>query len=104
MNILGWIILVGVTVLCIVQYLYYTKLEEVLKRVINAVVREDGFPCGSDGKASAYNAGDPGSVHGSGRSPGEGNDKPLQNACLENPMDRGVGGLQSMSSQRVGHD
>ena len=44
MNILGWIILIGATVLCIVQYLYYTKLEEVLKRVINAMVREDGFP------------------------------------------------------------
>ena len=90
MNILGWIILVGVTVLCIVQYLYYTKLEEVLKRVINAVVREDGFPCGSDGKASAYNAGDPGSVHGSGRSPGEGNGNIFQYSCLENPMDRGA--------------
>ena len=38
MNILGWIILVGATVLCIVQYLYYTELEEVLKRVINAML------------------------------------------------------------------
>ena len=46
------------------------------------------FPGGSDGKASAYNVGDPGSVPGSGRSPGEGNGNPLQNPCLENPMDR----------------
>ena len=46
-----------------------------------------GFPGGSDGKASAYNAGDPGSIPGSGRSPGEGNGNPLQYACLENPMD-----------------
>ena len=35
------------------------------------------------------NAGDPGSIPGSGRSPGEGNDNPLQYSCLENPMDRG---------------
>ena len=35
------------------------------------------FPGGSDGKASAYNAGDPGSIPGSGRSPGEGNGNPL---------------------------
>ena len=45
-----------------------------------------GFPCGSDGKASAYNEGDPGSIHGSGSSPGEGNGNPLQYSCLENPM------------------
>ena len=41
----------------------------------------------SDGKASAYNAGDPGSIPGSGRSPGEGNVNPLQYSCLENPID-----------------
>ena len=46
------------------------------------------FPGSSDGKASAYNAGDPGSNPGSGRSPGEGNGNPLQYSCLENPMDR----------------
>ena len=45
------------------------------------------FPSGSDGKASVYNAGDPGSILGSGRSPGEGNGNPLQYYCLENPMD-----------------
>ena len=38
-------------------------------------------------KASAYNAGDPGSIPGPGRSPGEGNGNPLQYSCLENPMD-----------------
>ena len=48
------------------------------------------FPGGSDGKASAYNAGDLGSVPGSGRSPGEGNGNPLQYSCLENPMDGGA--------------
>ena len=49
-----------------------------------------GFPGGSDGKASAYNMGDPGSIPGSGRSPGEGNGNPLQYSCLENPMDAGA--------------
>ena len=47
------------------------------------------FPGGSDGKASAYSVGDPGSIPGSERSPGEGNGNPLQYSCLENPMDRG---------------
>ena len=41
-------------------------------------------------KESACNAGDPGSIPGSGRSPGEGNGNPLQYSCLENPMDRGA--------------
>ena len=45
------------------------------------------FPGGSDGKASAYNAGDSGSIPGSGRSPGGGNGNPLQYSCLENSMD-----------------
>ena len=48
------------------------------------------FPGGSDGKASAYNMGDLGSIPGSGRSSGEGNGNPLQYSCLENPMDRGA--------------
>ena len=41
-------------------------------------------------KASASNAGDPGSIPGLGRSPGEGNGNPLQYSCLENPMDGGA--------------
>ena len=51
-----------------------------------------GFPGGSDGKMSAYNAGDPGSIPGSGRALGEENGNPLQYSCLENPMDRGAWG------------
>ena len=51
------------------------------------VFRGLGFPGGSEGKVSAYNMGDPGSIPGSGRSPGEGNGNPLQYSCLENPMD-----------------
>ena len=49
-----------------------------------------GFPGGSDGKESAYNAGDLGLIPGSGRSPGEGNDYPLQYSYQENPMNRGA--------------
>ena len=61
------------------------------------------FSGDSDGKASAYNVGDPASVPGSGRSLGEGNGNPLQYSCLENPVDGGAW-LQSMESQTVGHD
>ena len=79
------------------------------------------FPGGSDGKASAYNAGDPGSIPGSGRSPGEGNGTPLQYSRLEDLLEKAMaphsstlawkipwteepGRLQSMGSLRVGHD
>ena len=48
------------------------------------------FLGGSAGKVSAYNAGDAGSIPGSGRHPGEGNGNPLQCSCLGNPMDRGA--------------
>ena len=47
----------------------------------------EGPPGGSDGKTSACNVGDPGSVPGLGISPGEGNGNPLQYSCLENTMD-----------------
>ena len=49
-----------------------------------------GFPGGLEVKASTCNAGDLGSIPGSGRSPGEGNGNPLQYSCLENPMDGGA--------------
>ena len=45
---------------------------------------------GSDGKESACNVGDLGLIPGLGRTPGEGNGNPLQNSCLENPMDGGA--------------
>ena len=48
-----------------------------------------GFPGDSDSKEPSCNAGDPVSVPGLGRSPGEGNNYALQYSCLENPMDRG---------------
>ena len=49
-----------------------------------------GFPGNSDSKESAYNAAEPGSIPGSGRSPGEGNGNPLPYSCLENSLDRGA--------------
>ena len=49
-----------------------------------------GLRGGSDSKASAYNAGDPDSIPGLWRSPGERNGNPLQYSCLENPMDGGA--------------
>ena len=54
------------------------------------VIRVMGFPGGSDCKESACNAGDPGSIPGLGRSPGEETGCPLQYSCLENSMDRGA--------------
>ena len=58
----------------------------------------------SDGKKSAYNAGDPGSIPGSRRAPGEGNGNPLQYSCWRIPGTEEPGGLQSMGLQRVRHD
>ena len=56
----------------------------------DCVVYNHDFPGSSDGKVSAYNVGDPGSIPGSGRSPGEGNGNPLQYSCRKNPMDGGT--------------
>ena len=58
--------------------------------VIDIFLLSSGFPGGSDVKASAYNVGDPGSIPGLGRSPGDGNGNPLQYSCLENPVDGGI--------------
>ena len=63
-----------------------------------------GLPWWLSGKESAPNAGDLGSIPGSGRSPGEGNDNPLQYSCLENPMDRGAWQATVHGVARVGHD
>ena len=64
--------------------------------LLNKVYRFSVYFGDSDGKESAYNAGDPGSFPGSGRSLGEGNGYQLQYSCLENFMER--------SLHRVGHD
>ena len=63
-----------------------------------------GFPGGSDGKESACNARDPGSIPGLERSAGEGHGSPPQCSCLENPWTEGSCQLQSIQSQRVRHE
>ena len=64
--------------------------EPSLGPFVRALILLMDFPGGSDGKASAYNVGDLGSITGLGWSPGEGNGTPLQYSCLENPMDEGA--------------
>ena len=63
-----------------------------------------GFPCGSVVKNPPANAGDACWIPRSGRSPGEGNDNPLQYSCLGNPMDRGVWWATVHEIPRVRHD
>ena len=63
-----------------------------------------GFPDGSDGKESAHNVGDLGSIPGSGRSPGGGHGNPLQYSSLGNRMDRGAWRATVPGVARVRHD
>ena len=63
-----------------------------------------GFSGGLDSKASTRNAGDPGSIPGLERPPGEGNGNPLQYFAWEIPWTEEPGRLQFMGLQRVGHD
>ena len=57
---------------------------------------------GSDGKESACNVGDPGSIPGLGRSPGGGHGYPLQYSCLENPMDKSLASVHGAPRSRTG--
>ena len=87
-------------------------MEKLLHHIINHqryfffsyLVHIQSFPGGSDSKESCCNAGDPGSIPGLERSPGEGNGTPLQYSCLENPMDGGAWQVTVRGSQRVRHD
>ena len=63
-----------------------------------------GFPGGSVVKNLLANAGNTGSIPGSGRSPGERNGYPLQYSCLENLMDRGAWQATVCGVARIGHD
>ena len=58
-----------------------------------------GFPGSSDSKESACNAGDPGWISWSGRSPGEGNGYPFRYSCLENPMQRNLAGYSQWDAE-----
>ena len=96
-----------------------TNLDSVLKNrditlpikvcKVAAMVFREGFPHSSVHKESACNAGDSGSILGSGRSPGERNGNSLHYSCLENPMDRGawwatvVTNIQSDTTERLSH-
>ena len=80
---------------CCVQYCLLDRKEPGYQSDIFGLSQNYwGFPGGSDGKASAWNAGDLGLIPGLGRSPGEGNGhsskNPLQHSCLENSMDGGA--------------
>ena len=68
------------------KFLYFS--EFLFYVYLNRSYGSQGFPGGSDAKAPACSAGDPGSISESGRSPGEGNGYPLQYSCLENFTDR----------------
>ena len=63
-----------------------------------------GFPGGSDGEESAYNAGDPGSIPGSGRSPGKGNGNPLQHLTWRIPWTEEPCGLQFVGLEKIRHN
>ena len=63
-----------------------------------------GFPGGSVVKNLLVNTEDTDSIPALGRPSGEGNGNPLQYSCLGNTMERGAYGLQSVGSERVGHD
>ena len=65
---------------------------------MRACLSLSGLPDGSDGKESVRNIGDPSLIPELGRSLGQGNGYPIQYSCLENSMDRGAGGLQSLGS------
>ena len=82
----------------------FTRVFPALK-IVPGLIRPkyifEGFPHSSVSKESACSAGDPGSIPGSGRSPGEGNGNPLQFSCLENPWIEEPSRLQSMGSQET---
>ena len=68
-------------------FMMFFKFQSYCQKLDHQYLSLD-FPGSSDSKDSACNAGDPGSIPGSGRFPGEGNGYPLQYSCLKNPTDR----------------
>ena len=88
------------------RWTFVGKLMSLLFNMFSRLVMD--FLGGSDSKASVYNVGDPDSIPGLGRSPGEGNGNPLWYYCLENPMTEEPGRLHwvhcVIGSQRLRHD
>ena len=72
------------------DWLFISPSQRIMSILNTSHQEEKGFPGGSDSKEFSCNAGHPGLIPGSGRSPGEGNGYPLQYSCLENSMDRGT--------------
>ena len=84
----------------------FHSIPKVMHVILELLHVSRGFPGGAVAKNLPANAGDTrvaGFIPGWARSSGEGNDNPLQYSCLEDSMDSGVCGLQSMGSQRVRH-
>ena len=77
---------------------------EILMSVVSEISHNGASFLAAPGKENAWNAGDPGSIPGLGRSPGEENGNPLQYSCLENSMDREVWQAIVHGVARVGHD
>ena len=84
--------------------LSFLRDENVVNENNNICFIEWSFPHNSVSKTSACNTGDLGSNHGSGRSPGEGNDNPFPLFLLENSMNRGAWQATVHGVTRVGHD
>ena len=78
--------------------------ERVGGEELEAVSSLEGFPGGSVGKESTYNAGDMGSIPGLGRSPGGGNGNQSSILAWKIPVTEEPGGLQSIGLHRAGHD
>ena len=76
--------------LCVTPFTHGDHIVFGCMQIGIGLVKKGHSPGGSDGKESACEAGDLGSVPGLGRSLGEGKKNPLQNSCLENPMDKGA--------------
>ena len=79
------------------------KINSYMEKFCMVLMHNLGFPGGSVVNNPSAKARDVGLILGWGRSPGEGNDNPLQYSCLENPVEN-LGRLESMGSQRAGHD
>ena len=82
--------------------IYFEVNPKNVKKVYGWIEGWKGVPGGSNGTESACSVGKPGSIPGSGRSPGGGNGNPLQYSCLENPMERSLADYSSWGHKESG--